>query len=101
VAEERVEDGQNATLVEFRNATQRHVACLFAKIFLRTCVRTNTVLHRFGYSLEFLSEQMADGAAADMVAQPTGIVNHPSSTSDSCQTGARRWACRGMKRVFE
>ena len=36
------------------------------------------VLHSFGYCLDFLSEQVADVAAADMVAQPAGIMNHPA-----------------------
>ena len=36
------------------------------------------VLQSFAYSLDFLREQVADIAAADMVAQPNGIVNHPA-----------------------
>ena len=36
------------------------------------------VLHSFGYCLDFLREQVADVAAADMVAQPNGIMNHPA-----------------------
>ena len=36
------------------------------------------VLHSFAYGLDFLREQVADVAAADMVAQPNGIVNHPA-----------------------
>ena len=35
------------------------------------------VLHSFAYCLDFLREQVADVAAADVVAQPNGIVNHP------------------------
>ena len=36
------------------------------------------VLHSFAYALDFLREQVADVAAADMVAQPRGVVNHPA-----------------------
>ena len=36
------------------------------------------VLHSFAYCLDFLREQVADVAAADVVAQPNGIVNHPA-----------------------
>lgn len=36
------------------------------------------VLHSFAYCLDFLREQVADVAAADMVAQPSGIMNHPA-----------------------
>lgn len=36
------------------------------------------VLHSFAYGLGYLREQVADVAPADMVAQPNGIVNHPS-----------------------
>jgi hypothetical protein len=36
------------------------------------------VLHSFAYSLDYLRELVSDVAAADMVAQPTGIVNHPA-----------------------
>ena len=36
------------------------------------------VLHSFAYALEFLREQVADVAEADMVAQPNGIMNHPA-----------------------
>lgn len=36
------------------------------------------VLHSFTYCLDFLREQVADVASADMVAQPNGIVNHPA-----------------------
>ena len=36
------------------------------------------ILHSFAYGLDFLRDQVADVAAADMVAQPNGIVNHPS-----------------------
>lgn len=36
------------------------------------------VLHSFAYGLDFLREQVADVAAAEMVAQPNGIVNHPA-----------------------
>ena len=35
-------------------------------------------LHSFAYCLDFLREQVADVAAADMVAQPDGIRNHPA-----------------------
>ncbi len=37
-----------------------------------------TVLHSFAFSLDFLREQVADVALADMVAQPHGIKNHPA-----------------------
>src|SRR5262245_19070457 len=36
------------------------------------------VLHSFAYGLDFLCEQVADVAPADMVAQPNGIMNHPA-----------------------
>jgi hypothetical protein len=36
------------------------------------------VLHSFAYSLDFLREQLADVSAADMVAQPDRIANHPA-----------------------
>src|SRR5215467_4036024 len=36
------------------------------------------VLHSFAYGLDFLREQVADVADADMVAQPNGIRNHPA-----------------------
>jgi hypothetical protein len=36
------------------------------------------VLHSFAYCLDFLREQVADVSAADMVAQPGGIANHPA-----------------------
>jgi DinB superfamily len=36
------------------------------------------VLHSFAYALDFLREQVADVPAADMVAQPSGIMNHPA-----------------------
>lgn len=38
----------------------------------------DAVLHSFRYGLDFLREQVADVAAADMVAQPGGIKNHPA-----------------------
>jgi hypothetical protein len=38
------------------------------------------VLHSFAYALDYLREQLADVAPADMVAQPTGIPNHPAWT---------------------
>src|SRR5687768_10471594 len=41
-------------------------------------VTMQPVLHSFAYGLDFLREQVADVAAADMVAQPKGIVNHPA-----------------------
>jgi hypothetical protein len=58
------------------------------------------VLHSFAYCLDFLREQLADVAAADMVAQPNGIVNHPAwvvgHLTYSCQLlaetiGVPRW----------
>lgn len=36
------------------------------------------VLHSFAYCVDYLREQVADVDAADMAAQPTGIVNHPA-----------------------
>jgi DinB family protein len=36
------------------------------------------VLHSFVYCLDFLRVQVADVTAADMVAQPNGITNHPA-----------------------
>ncbi|HYO09226.1 MAG TPA: DinB family protein [Tepidisphaeraceae bacterium] len=36
------------------------------------------VLHSFAYCLDFLREQVAEVPAADMVAQPNGIANHPA-----------------------
>ena len=36
------------------------------------------VLHSFAYCLDYLREQVADVAAADMVAQPNGVLNHPA-----------------------
>lgn len=38
------------------------------------------VLHSLNYSLDFLAEQIEDVEAAQMVAQPVGITNHPSWT---------------------
>jgi hypothetical protein len=38
----------------------------------------DAVLHSFAYALDFLREQVADVRAADMVAQPSGIRNHPA-----------------------
>ena len=58
------------------------------------------VLHSFGYALDYLREQVADVAAADMVAQPAGIANHPAWTighlAHSCEllcgvAGAPPW----------
>ena len=36
------------------------------------------VLHSFDYALDYLREQVADVAPADMAAQPHGIPNHPA-----------------------
>jgi len=36
------------------------------------------VLHSFNYCLDYLREQVAEVPAADMVAQPNGVMNHPS-----------------------
>lgn len=38
----------------------------------------NPVLHSFAYCLDYLGEQVAGVAAADMVSQPNGITNHPA-----------------------
>lgn len=35
-------------------------------------------LHSYRYALDYLREQVADVAGADLVAQPNGIVNHPA-----------------------
>lgn len=49
----------------------------------------NAVLHSFAYCLDFLREQVADVAPADMVAKPCGIMNHPAwvigHLTHSCQ----------------
>jgi hypothetical protein len=39
---------------------------------------TRPVLHSFSYCLDYLREQVAGVAPADMVAQPRGIRNHPA-----------------------
>lgn len=58
------------------------------------------VLHSFAYCLDFLREQLTDVNAADMVAQPNDIMNHPSwvvgHLSFACQLlggviGVREW----------
>jgi len=36
------------------------------------------VLHSFAYAVGFLREQVADVAAAEMVAQPKGFIHHPA-----------------------
>ncbi|HWT03108.1 MAG TPA: DinB family protein [Pyrinomonadaceae bacterium] len=36
------------------------------------------VLHSFAYCLDYLRDQVEGVAAADMVAQPDGIMNHPA-----------------------
>lgn len=36
------------------------------------------VLHSFAYCLDYLREQVAELDASEMVAQPNGIMNHPS-----------------------
>lgn len=36
------------------------------------------VLHSFAYCLDYLREQVADVSAAEMTAQPNGIMNHPA-----------------------
>jgi hypothetical protein len=36
------------------------------------------VLHSFAYCLDYLRDQVADVAPAHMVAQPNGILNHPT-----------------------
>ena len=38
----------------------------------------NNVLYSFGYSLDFLSDQVADVADVDMVVIPAGSTNHPA-----------------------
>ena len=68
-----------------------------------------SVLHSFAYGLDFLREQVADVAAADMVAQPNGIVNHPAwvvgHLSYACQLlggaiGLAPWLPEGWTRRF-
>ncbi len=58
------------------------------------------VLHSFVYCLDFLREQVADVAAADMVAQPNGIMNHPAwvigHLTYTCQIVGRRNRTTGM-----
>ena len=44
----------------------------------RRAMTMKPVLHSFAYCLDFLREQVADVASADMVAQPNGIMNHPA-----------------------
>ena len=44
----------------------------------RAMTTMKPVLHSFAYCLDYLREQVADVAAAEMVAQPNGIVNHPA-----------------------
>lgn len=39
---------------------------------------TEPVLHSFAYCLDYLREQVSDVEAAEMVAQPFGIINHPA-----------------------
>jgi hypothetical protein len=38
------------------------------------------IIHSFAYALDYLCEQIADVAPADMVTHPAGIVNHPAWT---------------------
>jgi len=38
------------------------------------------VLHSFTYAIDYLAQQVADVSAADMVTQPSGILNHPAWT---------------------
>jgi hypothetical protein len=47
------------------------------------------ILHSFAYALDFLREQVADVAPADMVAQPHGIMNHPAWV-----IGHLTWTCQ-------
>src|SRR5687768_13255400 len=58
------------------------------------------VLHSFAYALDYLREQVADVTNEQMVAQPSGIVNHPAWTIGhlvhSCEEiggviGVARW----------
>ena len=67
------------------------------------------VLHSFAYCLDFLREQVADVAEADLVAQPNGIVNHPAwvigHISFACQSvgraiGLSHWLPRDWSRRF-
>src|SRR5688500_3953437 len=43
-----------------------------------TTTTLQPVLNSFDYTLHYLREQVADVPAADMVAQPAGIANHPA-----------------------
>ncbi len=38
----------------------------------------NSVLHSFAYCIDYLHDQVSDIDADDMVAQPSGITNHPA-----------------------
>ena len=70
---------------------------------------TATVLHSFAYGLDYLREQVADVAPADMVAQPNGIMNHPwwviGHLTCTCQllggvVGLRPWLPDGWAKRF-
>ena len=69
----------------------------------------DSVLHNFGYSLEFLCEQIGDVAEENMAAQPKGVVNHPAWTAGhilyTCQMiggviGVEKWLPRGWGKLF-
>jgi hypothetical protein len=67
------------------------------------------VLHSFAYCLDYLREQVADVPAADMVAQPHGMTNHPAwvvgHLTHSCELlgeviGLPRWLPQGFAERF-
>src|ERR1041384_3282845 len=67
------------------------------------------VLHSFAYCLDYLREQVADVAEADMVAQPNGIMNHPAwvvgHLTHACQmlggvVGVSKWLPNDWARRF-
>jgi hypothetical protein len=69
----------------------------------------NPVLHSFAYALDFLREQVADVAVGEMVAQPRGILNHPSwvigHLTHSCELlggviGVPAWLSEDFERRF-
>jgi hypothetical protein len=55
------------------------------------------VLHSFAYSLEFLREQAADVNAADMVAQPSGILNHLAWTIGHLTVTCQKYAVEMLR----
>ena len=69
----------------------------------------DTVLHSFGYCLDFIREQVDDVSAPQMVLQPDGNPNHPAwllgHLSFSCQSfggeiGLAPWLSKGWGKRF-